>query len=139
MANITKNSQQIADDKYQALSNVHFFSQYMLQNQVRDEVFMASLTTFRSELQRIKKVAKLRHANLNWYLAELNELKHQFDTYVRTLRQKGLLQFTLPMELALFATRTQWFIHYQGPQIRRGWQQAAPGFQQTYDHEPGDS
>lgn len=135
MAHISKNSQHIAKDNYQALSNVHFFSQYMLQDQVRDEVFMASLTTFRSELKRIKKVVKLRHTNLDWYLTELNELKHQFDTYVSTLRQKGLLQFTLPMELALFATRAQWFVHYQGPQIRRGWQQAAQGFQQISDQK----
>ena len=60
----------------------------------------------------------------------LNELRHQFDDYVATLRRRKLIQFTLPMELALFATRAQWFIHYQGPQIRRGWQQAAQGFQE---------
>lgn len=94
---------------------------------------MASLTTFRSELQRIQKSS--RHANLDWYLAELNELKQQFDTYVRTLRQKGLIQFTLPMEMALFATHAQWFMHYQAPQIRRGWQQAAQGFQQISNPE----
>ena len=137
MADLSKNSQNIANESYQALSNVHFFSQYMLQDQVRDEVFMASLTTFRSELKRIKKIANLRHTNLDWYLAELNGLKHQFENYVSTLRQKGLLQFTLPMELALLATRAQWFIHYQGPQISRGWQQAAQSFQQISD--PKDS
>ena len=100
---------------------------------MRDQVFMASLTTFRTELNRIQKAAKLRHADLKWYLDELQELKQQFETYVRALRRKGLMEFTLPMELALFATRVQWFIRYQGPQIRYGWQQAAEGFQQMYD------
>ena len=130
MQHISKRPQQIADSNYQALSTQHLFSQYMLQDHMRDQVFMASLSTFRSELQRIKKSALLRHASLDWYLTELNELKQQFNTYVSTLRRKGLIQFTLPMELALFATRAQWFIRYQGPQIRRGWQQAAQGFQQ---------
>ncbi len=133
---ISKNSQYIADKNYQSLSKQHLFSQYMLQDQMRDQIFMASLNTFRTELQRIKKSASLRHASLDWYLTELNELKHQFDTYVGTLRRKGLIQFTLPMELALFASRAQWFIRYQGPQIRRGWQQAAQGFQQLSN--PGD-
>ena len=133
MAKISNNSQRIADARYQSLSKTHFFSQYMLQDQVRDEVFMASLTTFRSELKRIKKTARLRKTDLDWYLAELNELQRQFDNYVHTLRKKGLMQFTLPMELALFATRAQWFMQYQGPQIRRGWQQAAQGFQQISD------
>lgn len=135
MSKLSSNSQWIAQDRYQSLSKTHLFSQYMLQDQVRDEVFMASLTTFRSELQRIKKAS--RHQDLDKYLAQLNELNKQFDTYVNTLRKKGLIQFTLPMELALFATRTQWFIQYQGPQIRRGWQEAAQGFQQISN--PGDS
>ena len=130
MRHIPKRPQQIADSHDQALSNQHLFSQYMLQNQMRDQVFMASLNTFRAELKRIKKSAALRHADLDWYLAELNEVKRQFDHYTRTLRRQGLIQFTLPMELALFATRAQWFVQYQGPQIRRGWQQAANGFQQ---------
>ena len=135
MSKLSRNSQRIAQDRYQTLSKTHFFSQYMLQDQVRDEVFTASLTTFRSELQRIKPASHPQ--DLDRYLWQLNELKQQFDTYVSTLRQKGLLQFTLPIELALFATRAQWFIHYQGPQIRRGWHQAAQGFQQLSD--PGDS
>ena len=135
MRPISKRPQQIADSHYQALSTQHLFSQYMLQDQMRDQVFMASLSTFKIELQRIKKSASLRRANLDWYLDELNELRQQFDTYVSTLRRKGLIQFTLPMELALFATRSQWFINYQGPQIRRGWQQAAQGFQQMSNPE----
>ncbi|MDV3353495.1 hypothetical protein D0962_13360 [Leptolyngbyaceae cyanobacterium CCMR0082] len=135
MRPISKRPQQIADSQYQALSTQHLFSQYMLQDQMRDQVFMASLSTFKAELQRIKKSASLRHASLDWYLDELNELRQQFDTYVSTLRRKGLIQFTLPMELALFATRSQWFINYQGPQIRRGWQQAAQGFQQMSNPE----
>ncbi|NEQ51197.1 MAG: hypothetical protein F6K11_13850 [Leptolyngbya sp. SIO3F4] len=137
MTNLSRNSQRIATDKYQSLRSAHLFSEYMLQNQVRDEVFLASLTRFRSELGRIKKLSQLRHSNLDWYLAELNELKHQFDNYVNMLRRKGLLQFTLPMELALFATRSQWFMHYQIPQIHRGWQQAAHSFQQLSN--PKDS
>ena len=131
--NLAKNSQRIADAQSKSLSTAHLFSQYMLQDQMRDQVFMASLTTFRTELNRIQKAAKLRHADLKWYLDELQELKQQFETYVRALRRKGLMEFTLPMELALFATRVQWFIRYQGPQIRYGWQQAAEGFQQMYD------
>ncbi|ESA34807.1 hypothetical protein N836_15415 [Leptolyngbya sp. Heron Island J] len=127
---ISSQSQRIAEAQHQSLINAHLFTQYMLQGQMRDQVFMASLTTFRTELNRIKKSASLRHASLDWYLAELNELKQQFDTYIHTLRRQGLIQFTLPMELALFATRVQWFTCYQGPQIRRGWQQAAQGFQQ---------
>ena len=133
MRNISKRSQQVADSSYQALSRQHLFSQYMLQDQMRDQVFMASLSTFRAELQSLKKTAALRHASLEWYLSELRELRHQFDSYVSTLRQKGLIQFTLPMELALLATRTQWFMHYQAPQIRYGWQQAAQGFRSIYD------
>lgn len=130
MRPISKRPQQIADANYKALSNQHLFSQYMLQDQMRDQVFMTSLHTFRTELKRIKKSASLRHASLDWYLTQLDDLKQQFDTYVRTLRHKGLIQFTLPMELALLATRSQWFISYQGPQIRQGWRQAAKGFQQ---------
>lgn len=138
MRNFSKRPQQIADRNRQALSGQHLFSQYMLQDQMRDQVFMASLSTFRTELKRIKKSAVLRHASLEWYLGELQELRRQFDVYVRALRQKGLIQFTLPMELALFATRAQWFMRYQGPQIRYGWQQAAEGFQQIYDSAPRD-
>ncbi|MEA5465928.1 hypothetical protein [Leptothoe sp. PORK10 BA2] len=130
MPDLSQPPQQLVQEQSQSLSTAHLFSQYMLQDQMRDQVFMASLTTFRSELQRIKKSAKLRHASLDWYLTKLRELRQQFDTYVGTLRKKGLIQFTLPMELALFATRAQWFFHYQGPQIRNGWQQAAQGFQQ---------
>ncbi|MGD1853456.1 MAG: hypothetical protein ACFB2W_04330 [Leptolyngbyaceae cyanobacterium] len=135
MSNLSGQPQRIADERQKSLSKVHLFSQYMLQDQLRDEVFRASLTTFRSELQRIKKTARLRHASLDWYLNELNELRRQFDTYVSTLRQQGLIQFTLPIKLALFATRAQWFMHYQGPQISRGWQQAGQGFQQLFDSE----
>ena len=131
MRNFSQRPQQIADRNYQALSNQHIFSQYMLQDQMRDQVFMASLNTFRTQLNRIQKSANLRQASLEWYLAELQELRHQFDTYVRLLKSKGLIQFTLPMELALFATRAQWFMRYQGPQIRYGWQQAAQSFQKS--------
>lgn len=130
MQHTSKNAQKIADSNYQSLSNQHLFSQYMLQNQVRDQVFIASLNTFKAELQRIKKSAALRHATLDWYLAELKHLRQQFDDYVKTLRRQGLMEFTLPMELALFGTRAQWFVQYQGPQIRNGWQQVAHGFQQ---------
>ena len=130
MSDLSKQPQKFVQEQSQPFSNDHLFSQYMLQDQMRDQIFMASLTTFRTELKRIKKSAKLRRASLDWYLTKLQELRHQFDIYVSTLRQKGLIQFTLPMELALFATRVQWFIHYQGPQIRQGWQQAAQGFQQ---------
>ena len=130
MQHTSKNAQQIADSNYQSLSNQHLFSQYMLQNQMRDQVFIASLNTFKAELKRIKKTATLRHATLDWYLAELKDLRQQFDDYVKTLRRQGLMEFTLPMELALFGTRAQWFMQYQGPQIRNGWQQAAQGFQQ---------
>lgn len=130
MRNLSNQPQRIAEEQQQSLANAHLFTQYMLQDQMRDQVFMASLTTFRAELRRIQKSASLRHTNLDWYLDALNELRHQFDDYVATLRRKKLIQFTLPMELALFATRAQWFIHYQGPQIRRGWQQAAQGFQE---------
>lgn len=133
MRNFAKRPQQIADCSYQSISRQHLFSQYMLQDQMRDQVFMASLSTFRTELQRIRKSAQLRKANLEWYLGELQELRSQFDNYVKTLRHKGLVQFTLPMELALFATKAQWFIRYQGPQIRYGWQQAAQSFQRMYD------
>ncbi len=133
MRHISKRSQHIADKNYQALSTQHLFSQHMLQDKMRDQIFMASLSTFRTELERIKKSASLRHASLDWYLTELNELKQQFDTYVGTLRRKGLIEFTLPMEMALLAIRAQWFIHYQGPQIRRGWQQAAQDFKQISD------
>lgn len=133
MRNFAKRPQQIADCSHQSISGQHLFSQYMLQDQMRDQVFMASLSTFRAELQRIKTSAQLRHAHLEWYLAELQELRSQFDHYVKTLRHKGLIQFTLPMELALFATKAQWFIRYQGPQIRYGWQQAAQSFQRMYD------
>ncbi len=126
---LSSQPQRIAEEQHQSLVNAHLFTQYMLQDQIRDQVFRASLTTFRTELRRIQKSASLRHADLDWYLAELNELKQQFDTYISTLRRKGLIQFTLPMELALFATRAQWFMRYQGPQIRQGWQQAAQGFQ----------
>lgn len=133
MRNFAKRPQQIADCSHQSISRQHLFSQYMLQDQMRDQVFMASLSTFRTELQRIRKSAQLRKANLEWYLGELQELRSQFDNYVKTLRHKGLVQFTLPMELALFATKAQWFIRYQGPQIRYGWQQAAQSFQRMYD------
>ncbi|MEM9807906.1 MAG: hypothetical protein AAF959_21780 [Cyanobacteria bacterium P01_D01_bin.56] len=133
MRNFAKRPQQIADLSHQSISRQHLFSQYMLQDQMRDQVFMASLSTFRTELQRIRKSAQLRKANLEWYLGELQELRSQFDNYVKTLRHKGLVQFTLPMELALFATKAQWFIRYQGPQIRYGWQQAAQSFQRMYD------
>ncbi len=123
-------SHQPIEEQSQTLINAHLFSQYMLQDQMRDTVFMMALSKFRAELQRIQKTAKLRHATLDWYLAELNILRQEFDNYVGTLRRQGLIQFTLPMELALFATRAQWFIRYQGPQIHRGWQEAAQGFQQ---------
>lgn len=130
MPDLSQHPQRLVQEQSQSFNTTHLFSQYMLQNQMRDQVFMASLTTFRSELQRIQKSAKLRHASLDWYLTKLRELRQQFDAYVSTLRKKGLIQFTLPMELALFATRSLWFCHYQGPQIRNGWQQAAQGFQQ---------
>ena len=130
MSEFSHHPQRLVQEKSSSLDNDHLFSQYMLQDQMRDQIFMASLTTFTTELQRLKKSAKLRRASLDWYLTKLRALRHQFDIYVSTLRKKGLIQFTLPMELALFATRAQWFIHYQGPQIRRGWQQAAQGFQQ---------
>ena len=123
-------SHQPIEDQSQAVINAHLFSQYMLQDQMRDTVFMAALSKFRAELQRIQKTAKLRHATLEWYLTELDILRQEFDSYVGTLRRQGLIQFTLPMELALFVTRAQWFMYYQGPQIRRGWQDAAKGFQQ---------
>ncbi|MEO0396162.1 MAG: hypothetical protein AAF243_09290 [Cyanobacteria bacterium P01_A01_bin.137] len=130
MSDFSNHPQRLVQEQSSSLNNDHLFSQYMLQDQMRDQIFMASLTTFSTELQRLKKSAKLRRASLDWYLTKLQELRHQFDIYIRTLRQKGLIQFTLPMELALFATRARWFVHYQGPQIRRGWQQAAQGFQQ---------
>ena len=136
MANISNTPQRVVNDQ-QSLSNGHFFSEYMLQDQMRDDVFIASLTAFRSELHRIKKVARLRRAGLDWYLMKLSELKQQFDIYIHTLRQQKLLQFTLPMELALWATHVQWFSHYQVPQIYRGWQQAAEGFRSMAD--PSDS
>lgn len=123
-------SHQPIEEQYQPLMNAHPFSQYMLQDQMRDEVFMAALSKFKTELRRIKKTARLRHASLDWYLTELNVLRQEFDSYVATLRRQGLIQFTLPMTLALFATRAQWFMYYQGPQVRRGWQEAAQGFQQ---------
>ena len=129
MSEFSHHPQRLVQEQSSSLDNDHLFSQYMLQDQMRDQIFMASLTTFTTELQRLKKSAKLRRASLDWYLTKLRALRHQFDIYVSTLRKKGLIQFTLPMELALFATRAQWFIHYQGPQIRRGWQQAAQGFQ----------
>lgn len=135
MPHLSSQPQRIAEEQYQSLSKSHIFAQYMLQDQMRDQVFLASLTTFKTELNRIQKVAKLRRASLDWYLGELRELRQQFDTYISTLRRQGLIQFTLPMELALFATRTQWFMRFQGPQIRQGWQQAARGFQHTYDDE----
>ncbi|MEM7061797.1 MAG: hypothetical protein AAF572_01355 [Cyanobacteria bacterium P01_B01_bin.77] len=135
MPHLSSQPQRIAEEQYKSLSKSHLFTQYMLQDQVRDQVFMASLTTFKAELNRIQKVAKLRHVNLDWYLSKLHELRQQFDTYISMLRRQGLIQFTFPMELALFATRAQWFIRFQGPQIRRGWQQAAQGFQQLYDDE----
>ena len=135
MRKLSNQPQQIAEDQQQSLTNAHLFTQYMLQEQMRDQVFMASLTTFRTELRRIQKSALLRHAPLDWYLAALRELKQQFESYVTALRRRKLIQFTLPMELALFATRTQWFMHYQGPQIRQGWQQAAQGFQQMSDSD----
>ncbi|MEO0866855.1 MAG: hypothetical protein AAFY17_00120 [Cyanobacteria bacterium J06642_11] len=133
MRNISKRPQQVADSHYQSLDRQHLFSQYMLQDHMRDQVFMAALNTFRVELQRIHKSAAVRQASLEWYISELQELRHQFDAYVSTLRQRGLIQFTLPMELALFATRAQWFLQYQCPQVRYGWQQAAQGFQQMYN------
>ncbi|MBE9068382.1 hypothetical protein IQ260_17155 [Leptolyngbya cf. ectocarpi LEGE 11479] len=133
MPHLSSQPQRIAEEQYKSLSKTHIFTQYMLQDQMRDQVFMASLTTFKTELNRIQKAAKLRHASLDWYLSELRELRQQFDTYISTLRRKGLIQFTFPMELALFATRAQWFLRFQGPQIRRGWQQAAPGFQHSDD------
>ena len=135
MRNLSNRPQHIAEEQQQSLVNAHLFTQYMLQEQMRDRLFMASLTTFRTELRRIQKSAHLRQADLDWYLTALRELKQQFDSYVTTLRRKRLIQFTLPMELALFATRAQWFMHYQGPQIRQGWQQAAQGFQQMSDQD----
>lgn len=128
MPNLSNQPQRIAEAQHQSLTNAHLFTQYMLQDQMRDQVFMASLTTFRTELRRIQKAARLRHASLDWYLSELCELRRQFDVYVGMLRRKGLIQFTFPMELALFVTRAQWFMRYQGPQIRHGWQQVAQGF-----------
>lgn len=133
MPHLSSQPQRIADEQYQSLAKSHLFAQYMLQDQMRDQVFMASMTTFKTELNRIQKSAKLRHASLDWYLGELRELRQQFDTYISMLRRKGLIQFTFPMELALFATRAQWFIRFQGPQIRRGWQQAGQGLQPIHD------
>lgn len=130
-----KQPQRIAEEHYQALSNAHIFSQYMLQHKMRDQLFMDSLTTFRAELKRIQKRSKLRRASLDWYLTEMTKLKQQFDHYIHTLRHKGLIQFTLPMELALTAARAQWFMHYQGPQIRHGWQRAGQGFKQLSSGE----
>ena len=121
MPPLSRHSQPLARDSYQSLSDYHLFSQYMLQSQVRDRVFIAALTTFKTELRRIKKVAQLRHASLDWYLSELRELRQQFDSHMGMLRHQRLIQFTLPMELTLLAARAQWFMRYQGPQIRRGW------------------
>ncbi|MEM6254019.1 MAG: hypothetical protein AAF821_13955 [Cyanobacteria bacterium P01_D01_bin.156] len=133
MPNLSERPQQVADQSYNALSGQHLFSQYMLQDQMRDQVFMTSLSVFRAQLRRIKKSATLRPGNLARYLSELRELRSQFDAYATTLRQKGVIQFTLAMELALWATRAEWFLHYQCPQVRYGWQQAAEGFQRLYD------
>ncbi|MEO0541717.1 MAG: hypothetical protein AAFZ80_12765 [Cyanobacteria bacterium P01_A01_bin.105] len=124
MQPLSRHPQQLARDSYRSLSDYHLFSQYMLQGQVRDRVFIAALTTFKTELRRIKKVAQLRHASLDWYLSELRELRQQFDRHVGMLRRQGLIQFTLPMELALWAARAQWFMQYQAPQIRQGWRRS---------------
>ncbi|MEL6136114.1 MAG: hypothetical protein AAFR42_01705 [Cyanobacteria bacterium J06628_6] len=98
------------------------FSQYRRQGQLRDEAFQTSLTAFRTRMQRLRRLEP--QIGILDYVKGMALLRSQFDAYIQTLRQLGLLEFTLPINLALAWVRIQWFWQYQGPQVRHGWQQA---------------
>ncbi|MEO0540354.1 MAG: hypothetical protein AAFZ80_05750 [Cyanobacteria bacterium P01_A01_bin.105] len=98
------------------------FNQYRHQGQLRDEAFRTSLTAFRTRVQRLQKLEP--QIGIENYVTAMELLRSQFDTYLQTLRQNGLIEFTLPINLALTWVHIQWFWQYQAPQIRQGWQQA---------------
>lgn len=119
-----RNSERLASAQQHRLSHQHLFSQYMLQGQMHEQTFMAMLSAFQGELQRLSK----RSMSLEKRLASLRELRQQFEGCLAELQRQQQLQLSAPMRLALGLARGQWFWHYQGPQIRWGWQQAALGF-----------
>lgn len=132
MSKLSRDAISALENQQRDLKSQPAFNQYALQGQMRDRVFQSALLNFKAQMKRLPILAKRRQAGLEWYLKEMQELRSQFDTHIKSLRKQGVIEFTMPMELALASVRTQWFLQYQGPQIRLGWQQANQGFQGLY-------
>jgi hypothetical protein len=96
-----------------------------------DDLFQRYLTAYRMHLQRVVQVRKLKGIELQWSLRELQQAQRNFETQITELHRH--VDFTLPMQLALFWVRMQTFWILQWPLIGRGWRQASQSFQGLYD------